>query len=307
MFKKELIKRAIDANGLTSASAEGTAINPNIWDFRLREFERANLVFSNLAESFDLRGPGADLKVTIDDAPSAAAALVETDDVSISTFSTRNVTFDPSEYGAAYQVSDKEMRRSFFNVMERMSAKLGYSMALKKDSQGISVARTAAGVTVLANDVSAGTDLASTDTLGYEEIINAARGIENNNYRPTDLVVNNYQKAQLLKLDKVNKANEFGTRDAVANGLVGELFGIQIWTTTQISNESGAESDTAKALLVGRSGTGERALGLATKHDPTIEVEYHALGRYHDIVGVEEYDWKSLHDNAIATIQTYSA
>lgn len=307
MFKKELIKRAIDANGLTSAGAEGTAINPNIWDRRLREFEEANLVFTNLAEEFDLRGPGADLKVTIDDAPSAAAALVETDDVSITTFSTRNVTFTPSEYGGAYQVSDKEMRRAFFNVMDRMTRKLGYSMALKKDSVGIAAARTAAGTTILANNVAAATDLASTDTLGYEEIIDAARAIENNNYVPRDIVINNYQKAQLLKLDKVNKANEFGTRDAVARGLVGELFGLNIYATTQITNETSGATDTAKALVLGVSGTGERAMGYAVKHDPTVETEYHARGRYHDIVGVEEYDWQALHTGAIAIIQTYSA
>jgi len=307
MFKKELIKRAIDGNGLTSAGAEGTAINPNIWDLRLREYEEANLVFTQLAEEFDLRGPGADLKVTIDDAPSAAAALVETDDVSITTFSTRNVTFTPSEVGAAYQVSDKEMRRAFFNVMERMTKKLGYAMALKKDTDGITEGRTSAGSTILANNVSAATDLASTDTLGYEEIIDAARAIENNNYVPTDLVMNNYQKAQLLKLDKVNKANEFGSRDAVQRGLIGELFGINLYASTQISNETSGATDTAQALLLGRSGTGERALGYAVKHDPTVEVEYHARGRYHDIVGVEEYDWATLHGNAIAIIQTWSA
>lgn len=307
MFKKELIKRAIGANGLTSAGAEGTAINPNIWDTRLREFEQANLVFTNLAEQFDLRGPGADLKVTIDDAPSAAAALVETDDVTVSTFSTRNITFTPTEQGAAYQLSDKEMRRAFFNVMERMTKKLGYSLALRKDSLGITEAKTNATHSVLANDVAAATDLASTDTLGYAEIIDAARKIENSHYRPVALVMNNYQKAQVLKLDKVNKANEFGTRDAVARGLIGELFGLELYATTQISNEASAESDTAKAIMLGESGTGEKAVGYAVKADPVVETEYHALGRYRDIVAVEEYDWAVLHPGAICTIQTYSA
>jgi len=306
MDKREFIKRALDTtNGfILSESAEAQAVNPNIWDYKLREFEEQNLVVTNLAESYDLRGPGSDLKITVDDAPSAAAALVETTDVTISAYSTRNVTYTPTEQGAAYQVTRKEAVRSFFDVMSRMVRKLGYSMALRKDNLAVSVARAGAGNSVIVNDVSVATDIASTDTLNYAAITkaiqeNAADYYINSEY----LVINYYQEKQLLDLGTINKANEFGTRDAIQKGLIGELFGLKVFVSHSITSSSSR----AKALVLAKSGSGEAALGYAIKRDPIIETEYHALGRYWDIVGHEEYDFQVLHPNAICTIETYSA
>ena len=119
MDKRQFLKRAIDnANAFYTGQSEAQAVNPNIWDMRLREFEEANLVFTPQTEQFDFRGVGTDYKVTIDEAPSAATELTETVDVAISSFSTRNVTFDPTEYGAAYQLTRKEAVRAFFNVAD---------------------------------------------------------------------------------------------------------------------------------------------------------------------------------------------
>lgn len=303
-YKQELIKRSLSTtNGfILSESSEAQAVNPNIWDRRLREYQEANLVFTPLCEQFDFRGDGVDYKVTIDEAPSAASELTETADMSIVAFSTRNQTFTPTEYGAAYQVTRKEAVRAFFNVADRMVKKIGYAMALKKDSLGISTAVSGAGNAVIANSVSATSSLASTDTLDYPEITKASRLIEDNNYMPKYLIINPTQKQQLLDLQSVNHADEFGTRAAVANGLLGTLFGLEIYVTTQIATTS----NVATALLLGVTGTGERAVGYAVKRDPLMEREYHALGRYWDIVGHEEYDFKVLHTNAICTIATYA-
>ena len=60
-YKREIIKRALDTtNGFISTGAEATAVNPNIWDFRLREFEQENLVLTPQAEQFDFRSAGVD-------------------------------------------------------------------------------------------------------------------------------------------------------------------------------------------------------------------------------------------------------
>jgi len=178
---------------------------------------------------------------------------------------------------------------------------------LKKDSLAVAKLRTGATTTILANGKSAVSALASSDTLGYAEIINAARTIENYFYEPHSIVINNFQKAQLLSLDKVNKANEFGTRDGVARGLVGELFGIKIYSTTRITNEAAAASNTAKAIMLGRSGSGDEALGYAVKADPIVRTDIDILYRTHTIAAHEEYDFQVLHPNAICLVQTWSA
>jgi len=304
MNKKEFLIRALDtSNAFISTDSEAVAVNPNIWDFRLRDYEEKNLVVTPLAEQFDFRGAGVDYKVTIDDAPSSASGLTETVDVTISSFSTRNVTFTPTEYGAAYQITRKEAVRAFFNVAERMVKKLGYSMAQKKDSLAVSTIQDGAGNSVIVNSKSATTDLASTDTLDLASITKAIKLNEEDLYVDNfALLVNYSQKQSLLDITQLQKANEFGTRSAINSGVVGSLFGLNV----VVSHSIPTASNVAKAIVLGRSQTGESAFGYAIKRDPIIEREYHARGRFWDIVGHEEYDFKVLHPNAICTIASYA-
>jgi HK97 family phage major capsid protein len=274
---------------------------------KLHDYLTAKLVVTPLAQLFDFRGPGVDYKVTIDATPTAAAALVETDAISISAVSTRAVTFTPTEYGKAFQVTDKEMNRAFFNTMDNFSKKLGYSLALQKDTLAVSTLRSGATTSQITDGVAAVSSLASTNTLDFDEITKAARTIENYYYTPTKLVINNFQKEQLLKLSKVQDVSQFGTREAVQKGLIGELFGLQIFATTQISNGATSASNTAAAIMLGESGTGEQALGYAVKADPTIRTDIDILYRTHTIAAHEEYNFQVLHPNAVVLIYTYSA
>lgn len=302
MNKKEFLKRSLDTtNGFFSTQAAAVAVNPNIWDFRLREYEEKNLVITPQAEQFDFRGPGSDYKVTIDNAPSAAADLVETVNVGISSFSTRNVLFEPTERGAAYQLTRKEAVRAFFNVAERMVTKLGYSLAQRKDELGVTTIYNGATHQIFANSKAASTALASTDTLNYADILRSRKLIIASLYRPMDMFISPTQEEQLLNLGTIHKANEFGTRQAIQNGLIGTLFGLQIWSSHSIAETA----NRAKAIVAGRSRTGERAFGYAIKRDPIIEREYHARGRYWDIVAHEEYDFKVLHPDALVVLETY--
>lgn len=308
MNKKEFIKRAVDStDGFGTFQSEGQAVNPNIWDFRLRDYQEKLLVLTPQAEQFDFRGAGTDYKVTIDEAPSAASALVETDDISVSSFSTRNVTFDPSEYGAGYQLTRNEAVRAFFNVADRMTKKLGYSMALKKDTLAYSTLLSGADNEVIANGESAASSLSSTDTLNYDDITKAIRLIEEDLYMPSDMFISYKQKQDLLQLSNVNDVSKFGTRDAVARGLVGELFGLKIWVSHSITAQTSGSVVYEDAIVLGTTGSGEKAFGYAIKRDPIIEREYHARGRYWDIVAHEEYDFKVLHGDALCTISTYKS
>ncbi len=309
MDKREFLKRALDTtNAFFSTQTEAIAVNPNIWDRRLRDYQEKILIVTPLAEQFDFRSEGVDYRVTIDEAPSAATALTETADVDIVAFSTRYTTFTPTEYGAAYQLTRKEAVRAFFTVAERMVKKLGYAMAQKKDSLAVGVLQDDATSAVVVNSkncsysATATTDINTTDTLDYESITEGIRTIENLLYRPKFLLINHTQKQQLLNLSTINKANEFGTRDAIAKGMVGELFGLQVF----VSHSIPTASNIAKAVILGETGTGERAFGYAVKRDPIIEKEYHALGRRWDIVGHEEYDFQMLHPDAVCTICTYA-
>ena len=222
------------------------------------------MIITPLAQQFDFRGAGADYRVTIDEAPTAAAELTETVDVPISAFSTSYVTFTPTEYGAAYQLPRKEAVRAFFDVAQRMTTKLGYAMAQKKDSLAYSTAISGAGNTVYVNSKTTTTDLAPTDTLDYDSITRAIKANEedlfvNNKY----LIINYAQKQQLLNLGTINQADSFGTRDAIQKGLIGELFGLMVYATHSVTTSS----NVAGALVLAETQTGEQALGYATDRD----------------------------------------
>ena len=310
-MKKEFLIRALDANAFDAAGTEGQAVNPNIWDTRLREYQEEALVVSPLAQTFDLTGPGADLKVTIDEVPSAAAAaLTEGNDVAVTAITTRNVTFTPSQYAARYQISQKEYVRAFFNVMENATKKLGYQLALSRDTRSIAVLEAGASTSIVpATAVTASRDagdLTSADTIGYDEIISGARAIKVNKYVPKTLIVNMFQAADLLRLDKVNKANEFGSREALERGLVGSLFGVKIYETNQVGVTAGSVGDEADALLLGETPTGEKAFGVAIKEAPSISKDYNVVNLSHDIVGHEDTDIKVLHGGAVVKITTWS-
>ncbi len=302
MNREQFIKRAIDANAFVSSDTYATAVNPKIWNTSLRDFEEKNIIYTNHVTQFDFRSPGRDYTVTIDAAPSAAAEVAETDAVSIQPITNRQVTFTPTEYGSAMQTTKKELVRAFFPVMENMVKKLGYSLALKKDSLGVATAVAGATTSLVANDV-ASSAIASTDTLGLEDFTRSVRVIKNFYYKPAKAFICNSQEEQVLNITQVQKANEFGTRDAIEKGLIGQLFGLKIYVTDSIP----VSGNKAKMLVQGQSQTGEEAVGIAIKRDALIESDYDAFERKSSLIATEEYNFQVLHPNAIVTVESYAA
>ena len=300
--KQEFIKRAIDANGFISSDTSAGYINPKEWDKRVLQGAEANIIVSKLGMQYDMRGPGADLQVTIDATPSEAGALTETVDVAIDEIAYTKVDFAPTEFGAAYQLSDKEKRRSFFSVMENMTSKLGYRYALKMDNLAIAALVAGAGATFGANGGTPGS-LDSADVLALSDINKGVRIMELKDFFPNKIVINAWQKQNLMDLKQFTSASEFGTRDAIQKGLIGEVAGLTVFQTTQVK----VVSDEAKALILGENASGEKSFGIAIKADPTITTEYHARGRYTDVVSVGEYDIKVLHPEGIVALATYCA
>jgi N4-gp56 family major capsid protein len=307
MYAREFLKRSLDtSNGFISSDSEATKVNPQIWERILRDYEEQKLVLTPLATPFDFRGAGSTYTVTVDEAPSAAAETAETTDVSISSVSFRQVTFNPVEQSKAFQVTRAQMARGFFNAMENFSKKLGYAMAMRKDNLCRDEIYDNAGNEVIVNGVSAASDIASSDTLNYDAILEALKDNEEDLYfNHKYLVVSPQQKQQLLALGTINKANEFGTRSAIQSGVIGELFGVQVVMASNITTATAGSATYGRAIVLSESASGEQAVGYAIKRDAMIETEYHARGRYWDIVGHEEYDFKMLHDDAACLILTY--
>jgi N4-gp56 family major capsid protein len=300
----EIVDRAIDANGFQSTAASAGYINPEIWNKDVLRFKESQLVITKLGRVYkDLDAmPGDTLNITVDGDAAEASALTESSDADISALTMTQVQFTPTEYGVAYQVSDKERRRTFMDLMGNITQKIGYGLALKMEKLVITALTDGTGNSVVANGVTA-SDIASSDTLDESDILAARAEIKKDKFVPTDLVVSVGQEKALLGNSLFNNADKYGARDAVLGGYIGEAFGVRIHWSDLIT----PTSTRSKALMLGKSKSGEECFGIAVISEPSIEMERHALGRYTDVIGVEDYQVKVLHANAICTIETYDA
>jgi len=305
-MSREILKKAFDtSNGwIYDTSAYAQAVAPAKFDEMVMDFAKANQVVSPLGRQIDFRKPGRSWTVTIDAAPGAVAAVVaETDAVTYTAITNAQVTFTPSTKAAAYQASYEEMQDGFLNFMENASKKIGYQLGLKKDQLAVSVIVAGATSTKYANSKALATDVKSTDLFSPALILEGRKTIGKLYFSPADLVIGRDQEADLLDTSNISKANEFGTRSAIANGLLGKIYGMNIYVSDSIV----AASNVAKGFLLGKTNTGEEAFGIAVSQDPMLESEKDIAYRQLKVVGTERYDIKVIHANAICVLGSYVA
>jgi N4-gp56 family major capsid protein len=308
MDRMELIQNAIDSNAFKTSDASAGYVNPEIWNTQVLKSEESALVVMQAAKVYNdlLNAPGDTLNITVGVEAAVAGALTETTAVSIDAFTYTQVVFTPTEYGAAYQITDKEARRSFFSLMEDVTTKLGYRLARKKENLAVTLLSASAGNAIVSNAV-ASSALASSDTIDYLDIIKAVAEIEADKFKVVGsgyLFVHPYQRKSLMSESTFSNFYQFGEKVAM-NGEIGMIAGIRVLVADEIPTFTATTSYHAKALLVGTHRDGTPAFGIAVKANPRIETDRRAVDRVTDIVATEEYDIKMLYANAVCTIESY--
>lgn len=299
MNKKELVKNAFDANAWTYLqSQDAKDVAPAIFEEKVYDYQQKALVVAPQGRQIDFTRPGRSLTVTIDEAPTAASTVIETDAVSYSAITNRQVTFTPLQKAKAYQASRTEMEDGFLEFMGNASKKIGYALAQAKDD--LAVTRIVAGAThtVFANGKTAATDVAASDVLDLDLIADARKKIRTSYYTPASLIVSPVGETQLLKNTNVQKANEFGTRTAIANGLLGSLYGVNIYVSDSIVAANNRES----AFMLGLTAGGEESFAHALVRRPTIRMDEDIDFDQIKVVGRERYDIQVIHPGAICLL-----
>ena len=304
MSNKELVKRAFDSNAwVYDTSSYAQAVAPAMFDEIVREYQEKSLVVAPLGEQIDFTKPGSSWTVTIDAAPTAAALTAETDAAAVSAISNSQVTFTPLEYTKRFDASLTAMEDGFLNFMSNASKKIGYAQAQAKDTKAVTVLAAGAGATVCVNSKALPSDLESTDYFNRNSVLRARQTIRSNYYKPKELVITPIQEAALLNEGSIYKANEFGTRAAIANGLIGNLYGFDIYVSDSIA----AADNVEQAIALGLSGSGEKSFGVAVARKPMVESDKVIELRQIKVVGSERYDIKVLHPGAVCLIASYEA
>lgn len=304
MNEIELVKNAVSSDGFQSTDTYAGYINPDLWNKTVLNFLEQSLVVADKAKVYNdlLGGEGATLNVTVRTTPITASAVAESSDVSVSEYTGDQVIFTPTEYAAAFQLTDKQARRAFYDVQMDMAREIGYALSELRDSTAISTITDGAGNEVVANNVDSSA-ITSSDTIDFDDIVKAMTEIRKDKLIPKYLIVSAGQAGDLLKSSQFVRADYAGDQLGFRGGLLGKILGMEVFWTTQIS----PESDVSKAIMIGVDAAGNSSFGVAFKAMPTIRTERHELGRYTDIVGAEEWDMKVLRANGLCTIESYDA
>lgn len=301
---KEIVAQAISGSGYTTDDAAADRVNPEYWDKQLKSFVQTDFDVAAQAEVDDrlLGSDGDTLNVTIDKVPSAASQTAETDDVSIQEIDNRQVTYDPTEYATAFQVHDKQMRRAFFDVMANASQKLGYALRLIRERTAIDTVENGSNNTYY-TDGSSNTDIASSDTLTYEDIVDSVKLIRDNNFVADRLYVTPKQFADLAKDQNFSFVEHAGSDETFRSGRIGQIYGMTVVEHNELNTVS-SNVEVQIGLILGSTPTGESVFGFAPKKEPGVRTEREELGRYTNIVGVEEWDMQVLRGDGIVDIHS---
>ena len=235
----------------------------------------------NLVTTYDLSGEGKSIQVPIYPEVSASA-LTEGADMSSTTVSTSSVTITAAEVGVQAVLSDLAARSSARDIAADLGKVLGEAVAKKMDEDLIALFdgfSTSIG--------SAGTELTA------PFIFNAAARLDAVNAPgPKYAVIHPYQ-AYNLKAGLTNTfANPNGgdlQNEAMRNGYVGTLAGVDIFESANISIDG---SDDSKGAVFVPS-----ALGLAICWDINIEPQRDASIRGFELNATACYGVGELKDN----------
>lgn len=304
MSFKELVMNAIDSNGFQSTATAAGYINPELWNREVLRHVEDTIVVSKYAKVYtDILGaPGDSFNVTINSAPAAAAAVAESDDVTIAAYAVTTVQFVPTEYAFAYSLSDKEARRAFYDVASDMTQKIGYALALERDTLALSTITTGAGNAVTANSV-VSSAITTTDTIDWDDIVNGMTEVRKDKLVPKVIFVSPGQLGHLMKNQAFRDASQYGGRETILGGVLTRVGGLEVVWSTLIA----PTANKTKAVILGYDMSGQAPFGIGVKALPQIRSQRFELGRYTNFVGVEEYQFKVLRANGICTVESYEA
>jgi len=300
-MSEELVLRAIDTDVFDSGETAAGYLNPQIWNRKIEEFAKANLVIAPLGVQNEelLNKPGYILNIA-KGAALTAAALTETDSVDIQKPSYTQAQVTPTEYGGAFQITRKEMDRAFINIVNEKAADAGYALALIKDQTIYGGLVSGTGSTVRVNNKAADTDLASTDLFNTDTIATGIATMRALNWNPVYLVIHPHQEGNLLKSQNFKYASYYGNRDVLMNGEIGMYLGLKVFSTSVATTDAVSTDLTAyEALLLG-----PRAFVVAQKRKPTIDSKYEPLDRAFTVAYVEDWGYAVLNDNQIAVLKS---
>lgn len=255
---------------------------PEVWASDIQKYVKANLVLANLVKRAD-----ADVAEYGDTIHFPFLAEVAARDKSAST----DVTFDAATEAVidltidkhkyfAFVVEDIAKAQSKYDLRGAYTEAAGYAIAKATDS---AIATLATG---FSQTITAGAALDDADVIDAIQTLDAGDVPRENRA----FVIHPEAMADLRALDKFTRydaVGKMGVQDGRNNGLIANVYGIDVYMTTQITTTAGTPN------LVNNMMFHKDAIVAAVQVAPKVEAEYSVdkLGwkvAAHTIFGVKE-------------------
>jgi len=298
---------AIDTNIYKSDAASADYINPTYWDKKIEQAarERTVMLQFGVENTTLLNKDGKQINIAKNQVFSAAD-LTEGTQTPVTSMAYDQVTVTVKEVGLAKQVSQLELDYAFETVMNDIINNMGLAIGEKLEQDIINACVAGAGSTVYPNGTSSSSITAS-DTLDFEELVDAIKALHTNKRTPKALVIHPEQEASLFKLKDtagnyifVNAA-VYGGREAILNGEIGKILGVKVFVSTFIPTVTENTDVTVYEALM----LGERPFVVAWKRKPQIKFrEDSILDRAITFSATATYGVSVLNDDSIVLVKS---
>lgn len=163
------------------------------------------------------------------------------------------VTITPVKYGVAVRITREMIEDSQFPLLERNLAAVGRRFA-EKETELILTTLDGAGATT-----------AGGAAITIANITESMQDLEDNDYKPTDILVGNEVLNDLRNIDTFVEAQRAGDTEMLTTGFKGNLYGCKV--TLFSTNAAPSTTYSKYAYVLDRS----EAFGIAIKRDITVE------------------------------------
>lgn len=209
----------------------------------------------------DIPGSSIDRQLQDKDSLAIAGPIAEGSEIPQAKVTFTERTLEPKKYGGFPLLTEEMVEDNKFAVMDLNIREVGYQLARKLDKLILKEIETGA-------DANSPVHNATCTGLTLQGINDAFEKLEEDGYRPTDLVVAPSEAKDLRQLDAFADASKSGGTSTVNTYLVGKIYErVNVWTSLNI-NTSG------DALVIDR----KYALALAEKRPITVK-NYDAVTR----------------------------
>lgn len=228
-----------------------------------------------------------------------AAALTEADDLAMTAVSTSKKDITLSEVGFATNVSDLSLNFSSSNVIADLGRIMGDAIARKMD-RDLTALFSGFSTYALGSDTDTQTEMTASHLFAAAAKLKAAAvpGQYVGVFNPKSI----YNLKKTMTSTFVPQGNTGVVNQAMTEGFVGRIAGIDIYETSNVVESSATSATNA---IFSRD-----ALGLAIGTDMKIETQRDASARATELVATATYGVSELHDSygvKIVTDNTVSA